>query len=549
MSNSFPPHYWDRKNDPPVGAGPQGSGTIRTKSGRLVDINTGMYTPGPSAATQAANTTRAKTLNARGSNAGRSPVPRPSGAAAPAGTFPSATSTLTGGKDVNVGGVNMTLNVKQLQQQLRKDGYDVKVDGQMGPQTLSALKDYYRPRALKTMSPALAKYLDKGGPLLGTRDPDAWNKKYGTDKTWLTPMLKPHAGPTGSLTPNGDPQYPSNGGGFTPATVDLSDPKAKEQLAAQTKAMPLSLANFGTLIDPSTADAIAGETYDPQIHDQQLALAHDPLDAAQHLADIKSYYGQVLGSQAKAATRDKAAYNAATGSIGDAGKALVASLGGSANTGAGEVAAAGQDAAGTMAAMGAAENQYNNDLLPILQNEKAGMLIDQGNKDTAQQQADQTKLEDLQGARGQAKQAALAQIEGQNNSLDQARASMGLDIRNANNGLAQSAFNNSLALAQAQIAAEMSGLDATYKQAQTAHLNQKATNPFLAASPTVKNNAFNEAMGSLMDSTTHQPLPLTPQQAQARVFGVLRGYGWNPAPGTPSAAFGTNILRTWRGGS
>jgi Predicted Peptidoglycan domain len=87
-------------------------------------------------------------------------------------------STLTGGVTVHTSAGDMNLNVRGLQVQLKKDGYDLAVDGKLGPQTLSALRDYYKPTA--HLDPALAHVLDHGA-ITGTRDPQAWNKRFGTD--------------------------------------------------------------------------------------------------------------------------------------------------------------------------------------------------------------------------------------------------------------------------------------------------------------------------------------------------------------------------------
>jgi hypothetical protein len=154
--------------------------------------------------------------------------------------------------------------------------------------------------------------------------------------------------------------------------------------------------------------------------------------------------------------------------IGDAGNALVASLGGSANMGSADVAAASQDANGTLAALGAAEDQYNNDLAPLLAAERASQLVNQGNKDTAQTQADQLNLENLQGQGGQAKVASQANIDQENNALAQGRAGMLLNIKDANNQLAQQGFNDSLALAQADRGADgrAPGADGTTESRQ-----------------------------------------------------------------------------------
>jgi len=464
------------------------------------------------------------------------PTPKPS---APL-NIQSPVSRVTGGQTVQTPEGALTLNVRALQSQLKRDGYDITVDGKMGPQTLSALSDYYKSTA--KMSPALQQTM-MHTQVTGARDPHAWNLKYGSTKR-LTPMLAPtntngKAGANTSLDANGNPQYPSSD---PTGTVDLSQTQGLDPNTGTP--LSLELAKFGTMIDPSTADAMAGQQYDSQIADARAALAKDPTLAKQHTADIGSWYGQVLGSQKNAAARDSNVYTAAGNSLGDAGQALVASLGGGANAGAGDVAAATADAQGTQGALQTAEDQYNNDLRPLLQNEKADMLLNQTNRDTGQQQTDQQAVDNLLGARGQAKTAAQAQIDQENNALSQARASMGVDIRNANNGLAQQGFNNALALAQAQIAAMMSGLQVKTSEAKLGKTLDP--NSFQYASPTVKNNAFQQALASLYDPKSGAKLNLTPQQAAARVNGVLSGFGWTPTPGTPSGMFGSNIVRTWQ---
>ena len=462
----------------------------------------------------------------------------------PSGT--GAVNTLLQGKGQPVklpGGETVTLNVRALQSQLRKDGYDIKVDGKLGPQTLSALRDYYKPGSESHMSNGLQQVL-RGGPLLGTRNPTAWNKRFGTPDTRSPAYRTPAAKPGGSLDVHGNDvtaQYAPPG-----QDVNLSDPHQQEQMVAAMKSIPESLAKFGSMINPSTADAIAGEQFDPQIRESQLALAKDPLQAKMNAKDIAAWYGQALKALATAGTRDTAAEHAGVSSVGDAGKALVASLGGGANAGAGDVASASQNAEGTLAAEQVAQDQYNNDLAPLMRGESAGMLTSQANKDAAQQRADQLALENLQGQRGQAETTAQADITDRNNALAAQRASFLEGIKKDNNAMAQQGFQNSLALAQAQIAAMMSGLKVQGLQQKTAGTNLKYTQPFLAASPSIKNQAYQQALGSLYDPTTKQKLNLTPQQAMTRIQSVYSSFGFHPAPGTPSGAAAAGVLHAWQ---
>lgn len=448
----------------------------------------------------------------------------------------SPVATLTGGKTVHTAAGDVSLNVRALQNQLIKAGYKIgKPDGQLGSVTLSALRDYLQPGPDHPLGAGLSTAL-KGGAITGARDPAAWNKHYGTNR--LTPMRNP-TGTGGSLDSAGNDVT----GQYAPPSQDVNlDPQTK---MAANLGTPISeqIANYGTMLDPKMADAIAGQQFDPQIREAQLTLAKDPLLAAQNQKDIGSWYQQVLDSQQTAAGRDTAASTAGVGSMTDAAKALVASLGGSANMGAGNVAAAGQNGVDTAAALGSVQDQYNNDLRPILQNEKAGMLTNQSNKDTALSRADQLALENFQGQRGQALTAAQMQIRDANNGLAGNRANMLVGIKGQNNALAQQGFTNSLSLAQAQIAAMMSGLQIQTAQAKAG----KAANPsgFMYASPTTKNSAYQQALASLYDPTSHQKLKLTPQQASTRVNSVLSGFGWQPAPGTPSGQFASGIVNAW----
>jgi hypothetical protein len=444
-----------------------------------------------------------------------------------------------GAVDVLTGHSSSAVNVKGLIAQLRSAGYDLPAGATtLTPTVLSALRDFVQPSAGHELSPALENRLS-GAPITGNRNPAKWNQRFGTAST-KSLAFRPNTGPGGALNGQGadvTPQYAGADG-----TVDLSGP-AGLATNVGTK-IPLGLANFGKMIDPATADAIAGAQFDPQIAESKLVLSHDPLQALQDTKDINSWYQQALNSLDTAAGRDTAGEQSGIKSIQDATSALVSSLGGSANAGAGLAASAGQNASGTLAAIGAADDQYNNDLSPLIKAEQAEQALSQTNKDKNQQQSDQVALENLQGQRGQALTSAQDQIRQENNALAQARAQESASIRGSNNSLAQQGFSNALSLAQAQIAAMISGLNVQTKSATL----DKALHPnaFLNASPTVKDAAYQQALGSLYDPTTKQKMNLTPQQAQTRVSSILAGFGWNPAPGTPVGQFASGILNAWQ---
>lgn len=457
-------------------------------------------------------------------SAPRGPIQRP-------GVFGHPVAGLTHGRVVHSPAGDMTLNVRALQRELRRAGYNVSVDGQLGPLTLRALQDWagHGHKLTDAEGLALRKAGTKPTPPMGPRAFNRFVKKSGT------PPYRPATGHGGALDTAGNPvgQGPvGNGGG---GTVSLSD--LLKMSKQKTKLLDPSLANFGTMIDPSTADAIGGAPYNAQIAAAKLAVQRDPLQALQNQNDISSWYKQAIDSLQTASGRDTTASDAGVSSIKDIGQALVSSLGGSANAGSAEVGAAGEDAAGTLAAQGAAQSQYESDLAPILQAEKSSQLTQQKNRDTATLQSDRNALAGLKSSRDAAVQAALAQIEQQNNGLSQARAGTRLDIAKENAALTQQGYQNALALAQAQIAAEMSGLNVDYKMAQIRHEQGLANHnsgiqPFTALPLSDRKSVMAAATSALQDGSGNW-LKLSPQQAQARMMAAASGtLGYSPKPGT-----------------
>jgi hypothetical protein len=227
--------------------------------------------------------------------------------------------------------------------------------------------------------------------------------------------------------------------------------------------------------------------------------------------------------------------------------------------GAHDVAASGQNALNTEAALGQAANTYEANIGPLLAAEGAEQKVNQQNKNATQLLTDKQALAALQSAKGEAAQAALSQIIGENNSLGQARASMAAQILGNNNALSQQDFSNQLAMDNAIAAAESMGLTANLDNAKTAYYASKAnqagnspsTNPFRyyqQKDPSFLNSIADRARAAIYDPTTGQKRSLTQQQAWNAIAGVYRQGGMNPAPGTPSYQAAQSILNTWMNG-
>lgn len=456
------PGPWNPKQDPIVKAGPPGTGLHITKSGRLVDGSTGMYTTGVTAAATARANANA-------------PSPAGTDASSTGGYGGAAVGALTGTGTPALPATQAPVDIGALRTMLVKYGYNIPTDGDTaGPLFKAALKDFLRPDAQHPVGARLMSLLgiDKGHLAPGLRNPKGFNQKFG-----LLPGGKtspPTKIPASRLTGYGD-QTPADvaatyGDSDTPPAVDLTGLDGLYAIASR----------LGTRIDPALADKLAGLEYDPQIHDEGVLQQRQGRDAAQSLHDIEHWYEQAGAAQRTAAERDHAISTAGVGSVKDAVASIVGSLGGSANGGSGMVGAAGADAAGTLAALGANEDQYNADLAPLLKAEAAGAHSRQSARNTSDAQDIAQKLVDLQGARGQSK------------------AKYGLDITQENNTLDQQRFQDMLSLEQAREAAALTGakiLDANTKATAAGAKPKKGS--FGASSSTDRTNYTKDLLSQI----------------------------------------------------
>ena len=377
-----------------------------------------------------------------------------------------------------------------------------------------------------------------------SRNPHAWTENLLKQRAAANLAHDPtRAGPHGIDVPTTAAQkkavgmpYKSGGGGG--GGKSLSTGPAQHALKAATGSqIPISDANFGSLFNvDDTANAMAREQFQPQINEAQLTVNQDPRQFAQNEKDIKDWYNQVQSGLGKATTSDKAAAQAGVNSTQAATQAIVNSLGGGANQGSGDAAAAGENVSGTLQAMGLAQSNLDSTLAPILAAQAAQQRTNQGNIDTQKLSQDKLALSDLQGQEGNAETNAQMQLQSANNSLDQARQQALLNIQQYNNSLAQQKFQNQLGLTDAQIAAEMNGVNIAKSAAEANYYNSRASHTG-GMSPSQLNDIQSSILGSLISKGIitgggGQPFKLangvTPAQALRAAQGIGAGYGSLP---------------------
>jgi hypothetical protein len=380
-----------------------------------------------------------------------------------------------------------TINVSALQQFLKSKGYDLRVDGSLGPQTRAAMANY----GVGKLPPKYGAPAALTAALHGMTHaptgltPQQFNQHYGTPKT-KSVVTSPVSQ---TLDQHGNTVQGGNG-----APVDL---RGLNAIAAQ----------MGDLIPTQLADQLAnnaaGLQFDPQIHDVQTQIAQNPRQAAQSQHDIADWYGQVQGAQHTATTRDHAISSAGIDSQKQALAAIISSIGGSANEGSASVGAAGENNIGTLQALGGIQDQYNQDLAPLLKLAQSGAASGQQVKDQNALTALNSQLGDLQGQRGQTQAATRAQTI--------------MQILTQNNATKQQGFTNRLNVAAAGEAAQLNGLKVLTQYAKA----NAAPGTFASASPTDLSHVATSIKSFLLDNTG-VPLPgMTP----AKAISIARNVG------------------------
>jgi hypothetical protein len=327
------------------------------------------------------------------------------------------------------------------------------------PKGGTVYKSFANPGA-KPKAPARAKLVAK------VAGPSIFSKIGAGVRSSIAPLASSGGAPSG--TPGA-----STGGAQTmPGLSDL-------QGLLNDLGQPISLASktgvptaIGALLNSMTAplsltgDQLAAAQYDPIISGLQTQQQVQGRQAAQNMADIQNWYGQVVKAAQAAQSSDAAAGAALPGAITNISKDLAASIGGSANPGAGSVLAAGTNDAAFAQAINASQSKYDN-LIPALlqQDQAATSQREQG----MNQQAALALAMQLAQAQGQKAALALTtnqSIEQQNKQLEAQKLQELLGIKQYNNQLLGQRTNTKLAIAQMLEAAPSLGLKNNLTEAE-----------------------------------------------------------------------------------
>lgn len=336
---------------------------------------------------------------------------------------------------------------------------------------------------------------------------------------------RPDSGATVTQTGPGAPSIPtldaSGLAALDPNTGIIIPTRLADDGAKPFDAAKVAKTLAGLEFDPVIAELVAGQ----QITGRQ---------NSQNERDIRNFYKQVLGSQATAAERDADISEAGVDSIEDATANIVSALGGGANQGAGMVGAAGASAVGTLGALKTAQDQFNADIRPLLEAERAGSLSRERAAGTARLHDLATRLATARGQKGQAEAARRFEVTQANNEILDRILDRKLGIVGANNQTRQTRFSNAFGLEQAKIASAISGLELTNSTlaslAQAAGEREPRTVPYALSPQALKDDAYN-SFANRVESL--KLAGLSPQEA-LKAAGTFfpRAYGWsmkNPA--------------------
>lgn len=305
-------------------------------------------------------------------------------------------------------------------------------------------------------------------------------------------------------------------------------------------------------------DLVQSMIGDQYLRQEQLVAADRARMEAQNrhnLEQIEHWYDQVLRSQGVAAERDREFGRAAVESAQDATTAIIGALGGEANEGSYVVGAAGQENVGLVNALGTIQDQYNADLAPLLEGEKAGQLTREQAMGGERLRDLSRRLLELQSERGSKEAELRFNVWQANNEILDRRLQTQLAIRQANQALAQQRFQNRMGIRQMQIAAATAGQEgllglarvaqeeaeargrsrdkaadrafrAALEQAKEAGRNYRATlgtgnrpKPYASAGSDTRDDAYYDIVDTVSDRD------LTPQQAMRIAAAIVGGYG------------------------
>lgn len=401
------------------------------------------------------------------------------------------------------------LSARQVQRLLRAKGYNLPLDGKMGPQTQAAIDSY-----INGKSP---------------NQHNAWAARHFGPK----PTATGRGGLAGKLL-SAAANVRGGGGGSKGGGKNAKAPV--DPIGQLVNGLLRDANGIGTMIPTDFADDVAGAQYDADISMLQRELDLAPNQEAQNIHDIDSYYGKVLAAQDEARKADTAANDAGVASVGDAVKAIVSSLGGEANEGSAPVADEGKDAVGTLAALGSAQDFYNNQMRPLLEQESAEQKTLSKARSSARRDELLANLLGLKKARGAAKGAAMIDIIGRNNDLAQTRFGNRASLVNTLGALSTAASDaESRALDNALKKAKLGQGPTPISPSQMRGVSGQALSQFLDDEGHIDKKTLSQlgvkgAVRAVNNAFLSAGLDLGNPQVAQSAMGVLRQLGITPDP-------------------
>lgn len=327
------------------------------------------------------------------------------------------------------------------------------------------------------------------------------------DKTGGAKNLPKHNVPANSPTGH---FHGGNTGGVNGPTDLLTSLYSMLGQANTAKMMPLSLADQAA--SPYTAQA---STFQDQIN-------RLPAAKKQALQNISDWFGQVQKAEQHGATQDQNLANAGSSAMQDAAKGIMASLGGSAMAGSGEVGAVGANDANTLTAMGANDAALANELAPIFKAQEASAKSNRATQYDNQLSDLQDQMGQATGQADAARAAAVQAILGANNSARQTNFGNESGLLNTIAGLQISGMN-------AQSQAQSRQIENAYRMSQIQKNAQQSVGGLDALTPSQRTGLANALNAMLMDPNTNQlKSGLSWPNALQDVRNYIRTQGLNP---------------------
>lgn len=428
------------------------------------------------------------------------------------------------GVNTKTGLPNAASHISDMQQFLKNRGYNVNVDGVRGPQTNAAVAAFHNHISAQ-----------------------AFNARYGGSKN--TPSVAKFANKTGGGTGATDGAHPNI------PTSQGKAPVSASNSAGNTQGFnPLQL-----------AQSEANAQYDPSIADLQNQISGATAQNTANQSTLQNWYAQMQNLLAQQLSGEQA--NATQG-----GQAYAQALGNDAQLFGGaqapQVGAAGQNNADALSAVNQSQQDYLNNMAPLLKAQAAQGLSDASNAYNQQNNSLHSQLQAQQQAKGQTfnsdYQTALqnqAQLQQNNQALNDAQALFPYQLASAKSQAQADASNAANAGAinratlqkdNAQVQEVQSATQKNLAEAQAAVTKGASFAPGSKDRQTLVSNLYKSMVNSAGTSVIQNPVQA--QKAlytQAVAYGLLNANGQEQVPGAATAlkAVLQNVLAStpsWR---